>query len=95
MIFLLFLFLFRLTGAFSSCKATLPCAFFLHPVYDKICEFMILQSPFGGYEHVGRRLAGKAFHDDVGTQAFEIVYHNIGIFVGSEQAEWVRVELPW
>lgn len=55
---------------------------------------MILQSPFGGYEHVGRRLAGKAFHDDFGTQAFEIAYHHIGIFVGSEQAERVCIELP-
>ena len=55
---------------------------------------MILQSHLGAYEHVGRRLAGKAFHDDVGTQAFEIVYHHIGIFVGSEQTERVRIELP-
>ena len=68
-------------------KSSLPRFEFLHSVHKSVGELMVLYAPFWSNEHVGRRLADEAFHDDVAAQTLEVSNAGVDILVGREEFE--------
>lgn len=63
-------------------QSSLPRAPSLHLIDQSVGEFIVFQSPLGGYEHVGRRLAYKSFYNNIVAQPFKIAYAKVDVFVG-------------
>ena len=52
-------------------------------------EFKVLQSPFRGYEKVGRRLADKPFQYQVFPKKLNIPGYQLDVFFHGIEMEWV------
>lgn len=47
---------------------------------QQVGKFMIFQSPFGGYQQIGRRLAYKSFQHDVLSQMLDVFPYQRDVF---------------
>ena len=72
---------------FFTFKSSLPRVEFLHSVHKSVGELMILYAPLRSNEHVGRRLADEALHDNVAAQTLEVSNAGVDILVGREEFE--------